>query len=342
MLLHVTRPGVVAPVAVDPTGRTGPTPRQSRGRAWRRTSANRFVPATVDPSRLEQRIVEALAVAPEGSAITGWAALAWSGARWFDGTAGGRDPLPVPVALDDDGTAIRSAGVLLCNDWLFEGEIVTVDGVPATVPERSLSFAVRRARSDREAIAQIDMAYASNLTAPGPFGLHLARLAGRPGIRRARHAYAHADENAWSPMESVMRCVWQETHQRPLCNVPIFDHDGNHQLTPDLFDPGAGVAGEYDGEVHQGLGPRRRDLGREELYRDMGIELVTMMSTDLRDTSAFSARLRSAYRRSNASGSGGGLPWTLEQPEWWVDTSTVARRLALTVAEHAAWLGRRG
>ncbi|TIC88514.1 hypothetical protein E8D34_05435 [Nocardioides sp. GY 10113] len=333
----MTHPAVTAPVAVDPSGQHGPTRRQARGPHWRRTSANRFVPATVDPTHLQQRIVEAVASVPEGSAVTGWAALGWGGARWFAGTTATGQLLPVPIALDDHRLAVRRPGVLACHDWLFDGEVTMVDGVPMTVPERSLSFAVRRARSDRAAVGLIDMAYAWDLTAPDPFWLHLSRLGGRPGIRRARRAFARAEENAWSPMESVMRCLWRETGRpRPLSNAPIFDLAGDHLLTPDLLDPVAGVAGEYDGADHAGLEPRRRDLDREDLYRELGIELVTMMSTDLRDTTAFLTRLHRAYGRS--SGGRGSLRWTLDHPEWWVDTSTVARRRALSASERAVWL----
>ncbi|MEQ6901095.1 hypothetical protein [Nocardioides sp. YIM 152588] len=343
MLLHVTRPGVVAPVAVDPTGLTGPTRKQARGPRWRGTSANRFVPAGVDPTGLEQRIVEAIAGAPDGAAVTGWAALAWNGGRWFTGTTATGAPMPVPIAIDDHRTLVRVPGALACHDWLFDGEVTTVDGIPITVPERSLSFALRRALSDRSAIELIDMAYFDDLTSPELFGRHLARLRSRPGVRRARRAFGRADENAWSPMESVMRCLWEEAGlDLPLTNPPVFDRDGKHLLTPDLLDPTAGVAGEYYGAVHAGLGPRRRDLVREDLYRDTGIELVPMMSTDMRDTGQFVRRLHRAYGRASARGADPDRrTWTLEQPDWWVDTSTVERRRALSAYERATWLRHR-
>lgn len=335
MLLEVTRTGVRAPVPVDPTGRSGPTRGQSRGRAWRRTSANRFVPSCVADS-LDQRIVEAAAAAPEGSAVTGWAALAWCGAAWFDGTAPARTPLPVPIALGDRRTAPPCAGLAACNDWLFTGEVVQVDGLPVTVPERSVSFEARRARTDHRAVCVIDMAYAADLTDPARLAGHLDRLAGRPGIRRARRALGRAEENAWSPMESLMRTWWQDTAGSGLlCNAPVFGPDGRHLLTPDLLDPVAAVAGEYNGAVRDGLEPRRRDLRREETYRELGIELVTMMSTDFRDLSSFATRIKRAYRRAAGAE---GRRWTLEQPDWWVDTSTVARRRALTPEQRSRWL----
>ncbi|MFC6154239.1 hypothetical protein [Nocardioides yefusunii] len=69
-------------------------------------------------------------------------------------------------------------------------------------------------------------------------------------------------------------------------------------LTPDLFDPEFGVAGEYDGVVHDSLSVRRRDLDREERARQAGIEVVSMNSTDLVDRTSFDRRLSNAYTRA--------------------------------------------
>jgi hypothetical protein len=53
-----------------------------------------------------------------------------------------------------------------------------------------------------------------------------------------------------------------------------------------------------------------------------------MLTGDVRDPTAFLARLEAAYDRASD------IPasrrrWTLEQPPWWQDTTTVARRRAL-------------
>lgn len=100
-----------------------------------------------------------------------------------------------------------------------------------------------------------------------------------------------------------------------------------------------GVAGEYNGRVHLAGGPFRRDLNKEAAYRHHGIEVVTMMSGDQRDTDNFERRLLAAYERALQRPLPGS--WTLDQPDWWVDTSTVARRRALSQSERAIWLRRR-
>ena len=339
----VTRVGVVAPVHLDSTGRTGPTPGQARGRHWRTVAPGWSVPAEVDGAALDQRIVEALAGVPDDAAVTGWASLAWRGARWFGGfAADGRTVLDVPVALQTRGVR-RRAGVELTEDWLFDYDIEVVDGLPVTRPERAVAFEVCRTRSLIPAVRMIDLAFAADLTDPEAMATYTERLIARPGVPRLRTALGWADENVWSPQESAMRVVWRQRIARPLLtNRPLFDREGRHLVTPDLIDPVAGIVGEYDGAVHLDDVVRRRDLDRDALYRDLGLELVAMMSAGHDDVSHFERRLDAAYRRAARRPplDPRERPWTLHQPGWWVDTSTVARRRALSDEQRAVWLRR--
>ncbi|GAA1788443.1 hypothetical protein GCM10009795_037840 [Nocardioides hankookensis] len=303
-------------------------------------SSGLYVPADTDSSVVEQRIVEAVAGCGETAAATGWASLTWRGARWFRGLGpDGRQRLDVPVALGDRRTIRPRPGVVASDDWLFDDDVTVVDGLPITVAERSVSYEVRRAPSLVRAVQIIDMAAADDLVDIASMTLHASRLAARPGIKRLRTALIWADENVWSPQEVPMRMLWKRAiaGARLLCNAPIFDNAGKHLITPDLFDPVAQVAGEYDGVVHLEDRVRRRDLDRDELYRQLGIEVVTMMSGDSRDQERFLARLHGAHRRA-AERRGRAVDWTLERPSRWVDTSTVARRRALDDVERAIWL----
>jgi hypothetical protein len=229
----------------------------------------------------------------------------------------------------------------LSEDWLFADDIIRIDGLAITAPERSVSWEVRRARSIFDAVRIIDMAAYADLIDLESFGEYVARLPARPGIKLLRQALELANENVWSPMETDMRVSWivDGRHPEPACNRPIFNLRGTHLLTPDLFDPVAGVAGEYDGATHAEDAPRSRDLDREELSRRFGIELVTMMAVDRREPSHFLRRLRGAYERAGARGTED-RSWTIEQPDWWVDTSTVAARRALSPADREIWLRR--
>lgn len=340
MHLQVHRPGITVPVRVDPTGKHGPTPGQARGPKWRTTSAGLFVPSTVPSTPVEQRIVEAVASMPEGSAVTGWAALRWQRAAWFEGTTGSGEHLPVPIATGDQVGLRNRSGVRLCHGWLFADDVVDVDGLPTTRPERSVFMGVRNARNLETAVQFVAMACAADLVSLDELSAYALRLRSRQHTRRFADAISLADENLWSPMEATLLLRWLGGgHRRPLCNTPIFDRSGRHLLTPDLFDPVAGVIGEYDGAVHELRKVRRRDLGREELARELGLEVVTMLSTDLRDLGDFDRRLAAAHRRAARRTPTGA--WTVEQPPWWVDTSTVASRRALDARTRARLLGSR-
>lgn len=335
--LTVSREGVVLPVPADPLGVEGPTPWRARGPAWRTSSPGRFVPADVDAEAPAQRIVEAVAGARAGAAATGWAGLHWQGARYFSGSNGRGGLVPVLLAIGDRGHLAARAGVRLCRDWLFDDDVIEVDGLPVTRAERSVCAAAVRARSLEEAVRVVDMAAVDDLASLTELRAYADRVRGRPGTRRLRAAIALGEENVWSPTEVTMRLRWLGRRRcRLLCNPPIFDLDGRHLLTPDLLDPVAGVAGEYGGAVHDGLVPRRRDLDREELCRTLGIEVVSMVSTDLADLRSFEHRLDGAYRR--AAGRSVRGHWTLAHPHWWVDTSTVERRRALDERARRLWL----
>lgn len=338
MELQVDRDGVVVPSRIDPRGVTGPTRGQARGPGWRRSSPGMYVPATAPTDSTDQRIVEAVAGAPAGTALTGWAALHWQGGRWFGGRSSDGLPLPVPLALDDHRHLARRPGVRFHYDWLFEGDLVEVDGLPLTRPERSVCSAALRARSFEETVQVIDLAAADDLISLSHLTAYAAALRGRPHTRRLFSALAVAQENVWSPMEVTLRLRWLARREVPLlCNPPLFSPAGQHLFTPDVFDPVAAVAGEYDGLVHDESRVRRRDLRREELARSLGIEVVSMVSGDLRDVASFERRLDAAYYRSRGPTGG----WTLTPPPWWVDTSTVACRRALSEEERRRWLESR-
>lgn len=341
MQITTTRPGVVAPVPVDPTGRAGPTPGQARGRRYRRVASNLYVDADTDSDALDQRVVEALATAPPGSAVTGWAALYWLGGRWFNGIAvDGCTPLSVPIAVGDRQAPRPREGVTYSGDWLFPDDIMRHEGLPITVPLRSVTYEARRARHELPAAQVINLAMASDLVSIDEVKAYVDRLAFRGGVVLLRDTLPWLDENVWSPQEDKMRYLWAIHLSRPLLtNTPIFDLAGRHLFTPDLFDPEAGVAGEYDGAHHLRDSQRGVDLDRTEAYRRHRIEAATMMSTAHDSEARFIERLHGAYDRA-AQHVAERRTWTLEQPDWWVDTSTVARRRALTQEQRATWLRR--
>jgi hypothetical protein len=333
---HPDRPGLVAPVRVDPRGRSGPTRAQARGPAWRRTSQGLYVPSWTNESSVDQRIVEAAAVLPRYGGLTGWAALRWLGGHWFGGTDGSLQPRDVTLATG--GLHLRpQPGIAICEEKLDCRDLIVVDGIRVTTAVRSACFEMRHAATQREASAVLDLAAYSDLVSIDELQDYALAHPAWTGIPQCRDAIPYADENSWSPTEVDMRWVWTNVAglPRPLCNHPVFDRDGRHLGTPDLIDPETGVVGEYDGALHLAGARRARDLRREAAYRSVGMEYVTMVAQDRHDPSPFVRRLREAHARARQAGPG---RWTLEPPSWWVSTTTVADRRRLEPRQRERFL----
>jgi hypothetical protein len=104
------------------------------------------------------------------------------------------------------------------------------------------------------------------------------------------------------------------------------------------LDPAAGVVIEYDGAVHLEASRRKRDRDREEAFRMVGLEYITVLAGDTDE--AVVRRVTEARGRARWSAAGE-RDWTLEEPHWWVPTQTVAQRRALTPELRATWLNLR-
>lgn len=329
---HPNRPTLVPPVQVDPTGQHGPTRAQTRTKAWRTSYRGRYVPTTAPVAHPQQRSVEAATLMRIREAVTGWAALNWLGAAWFTGTRGDGSLLAVPLVTRREVTA--QEGVRISQEHLRDGERVVVDGLPVTEPVRSVSYEVRHAAWWWDAVVAVDMACYSDLVTISELAAYARAIGPWTGIGQLRKVVAYADENSWSPQEVRMRLVWEVVAERPrpLCNTPVFDHSGRHVATPDLLDPVAGVAGDYDGSVHLVGAQRTKDVRREGELRALGLEYVTMLSSDRSDGyRSFLARLATAYDR--AATSDGTRRWTIQRPRGWVDTSSVTARRRLSSAD---------
>jgi hypothetical protein len=295
------------------------------------------VPSTVDGSRPDQRIAEAAALLPPHGAVTGWAALHWRGSAWFAGVDAFAVERPVPLAMAVHARKPQP-GILLVEERLTPTDVELVDGLRATTAVRSVCYEMRHAASVRRAVQALDMAAYSDLVSLAEITHYALDHPGWTGIPQCREAIGMSNENVWSPRETDLRLMWELDAglDRPLCNVPIFDLSGRHIGTPDLFDPGCGLVGEYDGAIHLAGEQRARDVRRDETYRQHALEVFTMVAADLADRSRAVDRLSATHAR--ASRRSVQQSWTLTPPPWWVDTSTVERRRALSTLERARWL----
>lgn len=304
------------------------------------------MPSSIDATRVEQRIVEAAAlIPPGGGAVTGWAALRWLGGRWFHGADAAGEPLPVDLAMWSN--VREQQGISLCEERLSPHDVIEVDGLPVTIPVRSVAFAMRYAASFRQAVTAFDMAAFNDLVSKDELVAYAglaprAGLSGWTGMPACRKGILLADENAWSPQEVGTRLTWEIEAglPRPLANVPVFDRVGNHIGTPDLLDPTSGVAVEYDGAMHLEGTRRVRDVRREEAFRQVGLECLTVLAGDSSNRPLLVGRMIAARERALR------LPedqrrWTIQPPAWWTPTLTVAQRRALTESQRARLLRHR-
>lgn len=296
-----------------------------------------FVPADVVRTPA-QRVAEAgAALTSDRVAVTGWAALCWRGSRWATGVR--RDGSLRPVDLVAESQVLRPpSGTRLCQERSGGDPVEVVDGLRVTSAVSAVCFAMRYAESVADAVEVLDMAYRADLVSPAEVAAWLEQHPGRRGVPQARDALRLGDENVWSPQETHARLAWERVAgTRPLTNRPVFDLAGRHLGTPDLVDPVTGVCGEYDGDHHLSREQRRRDLAREQRMLEHGLQPFVVVGGDL--GAAFRGRLTSALAR--AEDSTRPRRWTLDLPDWWVDTSTVEQRRALQGVEREIWLGSR-
>lgn len=306
--------GLIAASRIDRTGRSGPTRGQARGSRWEQVAPGLYVPAA-RPACVEQHILEQSSRLAAGGAVTAWAALRWRGAGFFDGCGpSGTDELPVPLLLG--GGSIRPwQGSTISKAAISPSERHVLAGVPVASVQRSLFDEVVRRGSLWAAVQAIDMAAAARLISVWRFATYVGDQNSRTGAPLAREACSLAIDESRSPRETWLRLVWVLVAGllEPLCNQPVYDLDGQLLGVPDIFDPEAGVAGEYDGAHHKDRDRHRADVSREEQFRDHGLEYFAVVGGDSRDVAA--RRMHRARSRAKF------LPpescaWTLERPPW--------------------------
>ncbi len=315
---HCERPeGLVAPVRVDPTGAAGPTKKQARGPRWRQTSAGLYVPAAVDESVVEQRIYEQGHRIKRHGAVGGWAALRWYGAAYFDGTDRQGGLLPVPIVLA--GRMLQAdPRILIDQAHLAQTERAEVAGIRVTTVQRSLFDVMRKASGVREAVVAIDMTAAARLISVALMERYVLMRPSWIGVPLVRKALALASDDSRSPMETLMRLIWilDAMLATPVCNQPVFSLTGELLGYPDLLDVESGTVGEYDGEDHKRGERHRKDVEREERYRDHGLEYFTVVGGDIGDRAKVVRRMHHTRARARFE-EPEQRRWTLTPPAGW-------------------------
>jgi len=297
------------------------------------------VAASVDGDVVEQRIFEQGHRIRSYGAVTGWAALRWRGAAYFDGTAnGGRTPLPVPLVVGRNRLA-PDPRVTLSEAHIAPSERTLTGDIWCATVQRALFDTMRHAPDVRSAVVAMDMAAAGRLISVALMVKYVELRPAWTGVPLVRRALALASNDSCSPPETQLRLIWvmDAGLDPPLCNHPVFDLHGNLLGFPDIFDPVSGTVGEYDGADHKNAQRHRRDVEREARYRDHGLEYFTVVGGEMRQRGKVADRIHSTRRRALW------LPpdprrWTLEAPSWWVAGDDLDTHLVRT--QEAAYLIR--
>lgn len=307
---------LVMPVHVDPTGGSGPTRHQAAGPRWRQTSSGIYVP-TAAPVHVDQRILEQGSRIRAYGCVTGWAALRWRGASFFDGT--GTDGTPLPVPLVTGGHGLRpDPRVAISKAQLAPSERELVDGIWVAASDRALFDEVTRHGQRRQGIVDVEMALAARLLTISDFRAYVDRRNAWTGVGLARDVATVAGMGCRSSQEvrMVLVWMWHADLPRPLCNVPIFDRQERLIAIVDLLDVEAGCVGEYQGADHKDGERHRHDVAREQKLRDHGLECFEVVGGDLQDRELASKRMVAARERSLFEAPAR-RTWTLRQPSWW-------------------------
>ena len=172
----------------------------------------------------------------------------------------------------------------MCRDTLLDGEVVTLDGIPATSLERT-AFDLARRGPRGVALERLDA-----LARGKPFGRDgvLAVLDAHPGVRGRRRVpglLRFVDAGAQSPKETWLRLVLIEAgFPRPQTQIPVFTPDGYPRYYLDMGWPEFMVAVEYDGEQHRTDPVQyRNDVLRSEYIDGLGWRRIRVLAGHRRE-----------------------------------------------------------
>jgi hypothetical protein len=227
-------------------------------------------------------------------------------------------PQQVMICLGRDTGRLDLSGVSYVRDRLTADEVTIVAGLQVTSALRATVDGVRRAPSLVEAVVFLDMAAAARIVELDDVAGWCDRHRGLRGLSKIDRALRLADQASASPWETRLRMFYllRACLPPPLVNRPVFDLDGKFLGIPDLLDPEAGFACEFDGQAHRQRRQHRNDNVREEGLEDANLVVSRVDSLDLRSPMPLIDRLRAAHARGL-----GRDPrrdrWTVDPPAWW-------------------------
>ncbi|BBF99860.1 MULTISPECIES: type IV toxin-antitoxin system AbiEi family antitoxin domain-containing protein [Pseudonocardia] len=216
----------------------------------------------------------------------------------------------VHLTRDRPSGARRGRDLHLHVGPLSATDVTYVGGLAVTTPART-AIDIAREQPFAQAIVVADAALRAEHTDRAALTEALRAAAGRTGVGRAARVVEFADGRSASPGESRSRLLFHRSGlPEPVLQREIAGRDGERLATVDFWWGGTRpVVGEFDGEIkygrllRPGQTPRQavvEEKIREDLLRELGLEVVRWTWRDLDEPQHLLARLRRRLARRNS------------------------------------------
>jgi hypothetical protein len=213
----------------------------------------------------------------------------------------------VHVTRNRRGGGIKRGVVQVHGAPLAAPEIVLIDNMPVTSLCRTV-LDLARALPMTQAVAAGDRALALGLTRHALVA-GLVAMSRWPGIRGARRTVEFLDLRIESAGESASRVrLMEEGLPRPEPQREIFGPNGRLIARVDFYWEEQKTVGEFDGKIKYGrlLKPGKRiedvifeEKVREDAVRDLGLQVVRWLWTDLYRAGVLRERVLRAFARAS-------------------------------------------
>lgn len=205
---------------------------------------------------------------------------------------------PVRVVHTTDRVNTRRHDAFTVHPCPGPDALTVRDGVWTVTPAVAV-IGTAMAAGTRSGLMAADAALRQRLTTKDELHEWLGRVRGHPGVSRARHVVAAADESAESPGESLLRDVLLRLGYEV---VPQFEIKDGRTLVGrvDFYLPQLGVVVEFDGLVkyagRDGKEALAAEKARERRIQRLGYGVARIIWADLVDVRRVEAEIRDAAR----------------------------------------------
>ncbi|MEN0083595.1 MAG: hypothetical protein AAGC66_02390 [Leifsonia sp.] len=202
-------------------------------------------------------------------------------------------PTNIHVSVRAPGRAPAVRGFV--GHQLRRWETIDVDGLPVTTPVQTwLDLAPLLSVAELIVAADYLVGAKVGLTTPAELRDAIAQSQGRRGIARLREALQRVRVGSESPGETQLRLLLVSAGlPEPVLNLDVRDATGHFVARVDMAYPAAGVALEYEGDVHRvDRYTWMKDIRRREQVEDLGWRMVRVTASDLRNPETLVRRLR--------------------------------------------------